>query len=114
MEKRSVPRVQPFVAPCLLVDGERRLEGYLTDLSLRGAQVACDEEPPAAGSVVTLEVRFTPPTPRCRVPAHVRWSKPGATGGHVCGLTFDGLDDEERTVLEEVIARVKRLAAQLS
>lgn len=113
MEKRSVPRVQPFIAPCLLAFGERRVEGYLTDLSPRGAQVACDEEPPPAGSVVTLEVRFTPPTGRCRVPAHVRWSKPGATG-YVCGLTFDGLDDEERTVLEEVIARVKRLAAQLS
>jgi hypothetical protein len=113
MEKRSVPRVQPFIASCSLIDGERRLEGYLTDLSPRGAQVATDAEPPAAGARVTLEVRFAPPTPRCRVPAHVRWSKPGPTG-HVCGLTFEGLDDEERAVLEEVIARVKRLAAQLS
>jgi hypothetical protein len=113
MEKRSVPRVQPFIAPCLLIDGERRLEGYLTDLSPRGAQVACDAEPPAAGARVTLEVRFTPPTPRCRVPAHVRWSKPGATG-HLCGLTFEGLDDDERALLEEAVARVKRLAAQLS
>jgi hypothetical protein len=113
MEKRSEPRVQPFVAPCLLIDGERRLEGYLTDLSLGGTQVACDAEPPPAGARITLEVRFTPPTPRCRVPAHVRWSKPAASG-HLCGLTFEGLDDEERKVLEEAIARVKRLAAQLS
>jgi hypothetical protein len=106
--------VQPFVAPCLLIDGERRVVGYLTDLSPRGAQVACDEQPPAEGAVVTLEVRFTPPTPRCRVPAHVRWTKPGAAGGHVCGLTFDGLDDEDRAILEEVIARVRRLAAELA
>jgi hypothetical protein len=113
MEKRSVPRVQPFIAACLLIDGERRVEGYLTDLSPRGAQVACDEDPPFPGAVVTLEVRFTPPTPRCRVPAHVRWSKPAASG-HVCGLTFEGLDHEERKVLEEVIARVRRLADQLS
>jgi hypothetical protein len=113
MEKRSVPRVQPFIAPCLVIEGERRVVGYLTDLSPRGAQVACDEAPPAPGSVVTLEVRFTPPTPRCRVPAHVRWSKPGASG-HVCGLTFKGLGDEDRAILEEVVERVRRLAAQLS
>ncbi|HET8644008.1 MAG TPA: PilZ domain-containing protein [Vicinamibacteria bacterium] len=113
MEKRSVPRVQPFIAPCLLIFGERRVGGYLTDLSPRGAQVSCDEEPPEAGSVITLEVRFTPPTPRCRVPAHVRWTKPAASG-HQCGLTFEDLGEEDRAILEDVIARVRRLAAQLS
>jgi len=113
VEKRSVPRVQPFIAPCLLLDGERRVVGYLTDLSPRGAQVACDETPPAPGSTVTLEVKFTPPTPRCRVPAHVRWCEPRPTG-HVCGLTFEGLQGEDRTILEEVIERVRRLAAELA
>ena len=113
MEKRSVPRVQPFIAPCLLLDGERRVVGYLTDLSPRGAQVACDEPPPSPGSTVTLEVKFTPPTPRCRVPAHVRWCEPRPTG-HVCGLTFEGLQGEDRTILEEVIERVRRLAAELA
>ncbi len=113
MEKRSVPRVQPFIAPCLLIDGERRVVGYLTDLSPRGAQVACDEPPPAAGSAVTLEVKFTPPTPRCRVPAQLRWCNPGPTG-HVCGLTFEGLEGEDQAILEEVVERVRRLAAQLS
>lgn len=105
--------MQPFIAPCVLVFGERRVGGYLTDLSPRGAQVSCDEAPPEPGSAITLEVRFTPPTPRCRVPAHVRWSKP-ATKGHQCGLTFEGLGDDDRATLEEVVARVRRLAAQLS
>lgn len=113
MEKRSVPRVQPFIAPCLLIAGERRVGGYLTDLSPRGAQVSTEEAPPEPGSSITLEVRFTPPTPRCRVPAQVIWSKPGASG-HQCGLTFEGLGDEDRGILEEVIGRVRRLAAQLS
>lgn len=113
MEKRSVPRVQPFIAPCLLISGERRVGGYLTDLSSRGAQVSCDEVPPDPGAAITLEVRFTPPTPRCRVPALVAWTKPAARG-HQCGLTFENLGGEDRAVLEEAIARVRRLAAQLS
>lgn len=87
--------------------------GYLTDLSSRGAQVSCDEVPPDPGAAITLEVRFTPPTPRCRVPALVAWTKPAARG-HQCGLTFENLGGEDRAVLEEAIARVRRLAAQLS
>ena len=51
--------------------------------------------------------------PRCRLPAHVRWCNPGSTG-HVCGLTFEGLGEEDRATLEEAIERVRRLAAQLS
>jgi hypothetical protein len=113
VEKRSVPRVQPFVAPCVLTAGKRRVSGYITDLSPRGAQVACDVEPPPPGSDVTLEVRFTPPTPRCRVPAHVRWCQPGQAG-HQCGLTFEDLSEDDRAILVEVIERVRRLAAQLS
>jgi hypothetical protein len=105
--------VQPFIAPCVLVEGERRVGGYLTDLSERGAQVSCDEAPPAPGTAVVLEIRFTPPTPRCRVPAHVAWSKP-APRGHQCGLTFESLVEDERAILEDAIARVRRLAAQLS
>lgn len=105
--------MQPFIAPCLLVAGERRVGGYLTDLSPRGAQVSCDETPPDSGTAVTLEIRFTPPTPRCRVPALVAWTKP-ADRGHQCGLTFEQLGEEDRAILEDAIARVRRLAAQLS
>jgi PilZ domain len=113
VEKRSIPRVQPFIAPCLLVVGERRVGGYLTDLSERGAQMSCDEAPPDPGTAVTLEVRFTPPTPRCRVPATVAWSRRAAKG-HQCGLTFELLGQDDRAILEDAIARVRRLAAQLS
>jgi hypothetical protein len=96
----------------VLTAGKRRVSGYITDLSPRGAQVACDAEPPPPGSDVTLEVRFTPPTPRCTVPAHVRWCQPGQSG-HQCGLTFEDLGEEDRSILVEVIERVRRLAAQL-
>ena len=38
-DKRKADRVQPFVVRCLIVDGARRIPGYLTDLSATGAQV---------------------------------------------------------------------------
>ena len=41
-DKRRTPRIQPFVAPCRILEdpGPRPLAGYLTDLSTRGAQVS--------------------------------------------------------------------------
>lgn len=112
MDKRKTARIQPFVARCLVVDGERRLAGYLTDISPRGAQVTSDEPPPEPGAAVVLEVRLAP-VRRCRLPASVRWSDEAPTG-HVCGLTFGELTAQDRSLLEDVIDRFRRRAAELS
>lgn len=113
MEKRGIPRVQPFVVRCLLIDGERRTSGYVTDISPRGAQVACDGDAPADGTALVVEVRFPAGGKLCRLPARLRWSRP-ADEGQVCGLTFEDLAGEEREVLEGVIDRIRRHAAELS
>ena len=112
VEKRSTPRIQPYVAPCLIEHDGARVSGYLTDLSPRGAQVACDADPPAAESVVTLEVRLPQLRRRCRVAARVRWSRK-AKEGHACGLTFEHMDEEDRAAIEAVIEEIRRRAALL-
>jgi hypothetical protein len=113
MEKRSIPRVQPFVVRCLLIDGERRTSGYVTDISPRGAQVACDGEAPPDDTMVVVEVRFPATAKLCRLPARLRWSQP-ADEGQTCGLTFEDLAPEDRAALEGVIERIRRHADQLS
>jgi hypothetical protein len=53
-EKRKAPRMQPYIVPCLLLEGERGRAGYLTDLSSRGGRAACEGEAPPAGASVVL------------------------------------------------------------
>jgi hypothetical protein len=114
-EKRSVPRVQPFVTPCRVVDGERRFSGYVLDLSSQGAKVSCAVEPPAKGSRVTLEVRLGGRTPFFPYNAEVRWTQPPASRGaaHTFGVTFEDVATEQRARLETVLGEFRKLAAAI-
>ena len=112
-DKRTTLRIQPFVAPCRVVEASRRFSAYLTDLSLRGAQVSCTPLPPPEGTTVVLEVRIGGGG-RLALPGRIQWSKPAGTGGgHQFGVTFEGIDAvgerDLRAVLEEFQKRVSEL-----
>lgn len=114
-DKRGAARVQPFVVRCLIVDGARRLPGYLTDLSTTGAQVTVEGEPPAAGASVVVEVRLgreAAATAR-RLPATVQWAK-GETPPPPpsFGVVFR-IGDEDRQAIEAVLADVRRRASEI-
>ena len=110
-DKRKAERIQPFIVRCLVVDGARRINGYLTDLSASGAQVTVEGEPPAAGTSVVVEVRLakgTDVTAR-RLPATVQWARAGMPPRSF-GVNFQ-VDDEERRAIEDVLADVRRRAS---
>lgn len=111
-DKRAVPRIQPFVAACRVIEAGRRFSGHVTDLSLAGAQVSCTVPPPSEGTAVVLEVRFGTRTSRRPLPARVQWARP-AGNGHQFGVTFDGLDAPAREDLAEVIEEFRQLASRL-
>lgn len=113
-EKRHDPRIQPFVAACRYVEGERRTAGFLTDLSRAGARIHADAEGPAQQATITVEVRMGRMATHVRLPATVRWSKPSTRGGFVFGVSFDGIGSEEQKVLDGVIEEFRRRAAQLA
>ena len=113
-EKRRTPRIQPYVAPCRVVRGRRRFVAYLTDLSPRGGRVACDVDPPPAGTRVVLEVRLGRRVSHSRLPAVVKWARSGIRGTHTFGLTFRGISAEARRGLEVVVDDFRRLAAQIA
>jgi hypothetical protein len=112
-DKRKAARVQPFVVRCLIVDGARRIPGYLTDLSATGAQVTVEGDPPAAGASVVVEVRLgrgTEVTAR-RLPATVQWAR-GESPPPSFGVTFQ-IGADERGAIEAVLADVRRRASQI-
>jgi hypothetical protein len=115
-DKRRTPRIQPFVAPCRVLEepGPRTLAGYLTDLSPAGAQVSTQGLPPVPESAVVLEVRLgIEPAPR-RLPARVRWVRAAEHGDwHAFGLTFEAMSMAERQLLEAVIEDFRRRAETL-
>jgi hypothetical protein len=115
-EKRKTPRIQPYVVPCRILDGDRRQNGYLTDLSPRGARVRCEQEAPAVGQVVSLEVRFARRQGRARLTGRVQWSHPllHPDKGHDFGVTFEGLQRREQELLEAVVKDFHRQAEQLA
>ena len=114
-EKRRTPRVQPFVAPCHVVSGARRMAAYLADLSADGARLTCDADPPALEEWVTVEVRLPRQAERSSLPGRVKWVQPAESRkGHTFGITFEGISDEGRTAVETVLAEFRRLAAELS
>lgn len=110
--KRMTPRFQPFVAPCRVVETSRRFSAYITDLSLRGAQVSCTPDPSPSGTTVVLDVRLG--ARRLALPGRIQWSKPADSGdGHRFGITFEGIDArgelELRAVLDEFQQKVSEL-----
>lgn len=114
-EKRRTPRIQPFVAPCHVIEGGTRMAGYLTDLSLEGARVTCDAGGPALEAWVTVDVRLPRQAERSRLPGRVKWVQPAeGRKGQTFGITFEGMSTEEQARLGAVLAEFRRLVAELS
>jgi len=113
-EKRQALRIQPFVAPCRYVLGDQRSAGFLTDISERGGRVHTEVEPPAVGTVLTIEVRLGRPATQVRLPATVRWSRPVSRGGFLFGVSFDGIGPEEQGVVRSVVDEFRRRAASIT
>ena len=112
-DKRASARVQPFVVRCLIVDGVRRLAGYLTDLSATGAQVTVEGEPPAAGASVVVEVRLGRDAAARRLTATVQWARDATPPPPPSfGVVFR-IAEEDRRAIEAVLADVRRRASQL-
>ena len=114
-EKRRAPRIQPFVAPCHVVDGERRTAAYVTELSLEGARVACDGDAPEVEKPVVLEVRLPRQATRSRLTGRVKWTQPAeGRQGPTFGVTFERMSPDEQASVAAVLAEFRRLAAELS
>lgn len=112
-EKRKALRIQPFVAPCRVVAGERTLMGYLTDLSEAGARVTVEAEPPPEEAPVVLALRIGRVAARSRLDAKVAWVKKQDPGS-VFGLSFAGLPTDQQAALKAVVAEFQRLAAEIA
>lgn len=116
-DKRRTPRIQPFVAPCRVLEepGPRPLAGYLTDLSPRGAQVSTQGLPPTPEAAVVLEVRLGSEPAATRLPARVKWVRAAEHGDwHAFGLTFEAISAAEQSMLDSVVEEFRRRAAQVS
>lgn len=116
-DKRRTPRIQPFVAPCRVLEepGSRPLAGYLTDLSPRGAQVSTQGLPPTPEAAVVLEVRLGSEPAATRLPARVKWVRAAEHGDwHAFGLTFEAISAAEQSMLDSVVEEFRRRAAQVS
>jgi hypothetical protein len=114
-DKRKTHRIEPYLASCRVIVGRRRLHGYVTNLSPRGARVYCDEKPPKIGQKVVLEIRFKERTAATRVPAEARWvrtaSDPSAM--HSFGVSFKGIPVRAKAAVEAVLQEFRRRAAML-
>lgn len=113
-EQRRGERIQPFLAPCRVMDGSRRFAGHLVELSREGGRVACKAAPPQPGASVVLEVRFGRNPGRTKIPAQVRWSgrQPDAKDGHVFGVTFSAAHEADEAV-QAALEEFRRRAAAL-
>jgi hypothetical protein len=112
-DKRRVPRIQPFVAPCRYVLGEQRLPGFLTNISRAGGRVQTEAAPPAVGARVTVEARLGRQALPVQLVATVRWVGSSPRGGNVFGVSFDGTGADEQRVLDGVVAEFERRAASI-
>lgn len=112
-EKRQTQRIHPFVAPCRYVLGDRRLPGFLTDISERGGRIHTEADPPAAGTTLTIEARLGRQAVPVRIPATVRWAGPAPRGGSMFGVSFDGMGPDEQKVVEGVVEEFRRRAASI-
>jgi len=112
-EKRQVLRIQPFVAPCRYVVGDRRVAGFLTDLSSRGGRVHTDVEPPSVETRLTVEVRLARQPTHVKLPAAVEWTRRSQRGGFVFGVSFEGIGADEQRTVDGVVEEFRRRAAAL-
>ena len=114
-EKRTTPRIQPYIVPCLLIDerGDRRLDGYLTDLSSRGGRVACEGDAPEAGDTVALEFRIGRQVESSHIKAAVKWVRRASRGMRSVGLRFEKVATAERKALEAVVAEFRQRVAEI-
>jgi hypothetical protein len=115
-EKRREPRIQPYVAPCRVLDKARRVSGYVMDLSPTGSRISVESEPPAPGSSVVIEVRFSRSSPHSLLPGQVRWVKgpDGPNNTFTFGMTFEGLNPEQQQVLSAVVEEFRKRADDLA
>ncbi len=109
-EKRQALRIEPYVAPCRYVVGERRVAAFLTNLSSRGGRIHTDVEPPAVDVPIVLEVRLGGQPTHVRLPASVEWSRKSPRGGFVFGVSFAGIGKEEQRAVDDVVAEFRRRA----
>ena len=95
--------------------GRRRISGYVTNLSPRGARVYCDELPPRVGQKVALEIRFKERSAATRLISEARWVRMAddPTELHSFGVSFRGISAEERRAVEAVLLEFRRRAAML-
>ena len=115
-EKRETGRIQPFVTPCKVIDGERTLSAYLADLSTRGARISSNASLGRGAQSVVIEVRLSRGSPACKLPARIQWMQAGSKRGEaaVFGVTFEGIAAEEQTQLVSVVKEFQRRAALLT
>lgn len=112
-EKRQALRIPPFVAPCRYVLDERRVAGFLTDLSSHGARVHTEQEPPPVDARVIVEIRLGRQATHLRLPAAVEWARSSARGGFVFGVSFEGIGPQEQRVIDGVVEEFRRRAASI-
>jgi hypothetical protein len=114
-DKRKTRRIEPYLAPCRIVVGRRRLSGYVTNLSERGARVYCDEKPPRVSQRIVIEIRFRTGVAYSRLSAEARWVRMASdvTGFHSFGVSFRGLTASEKEAVAGVLIEFRKRAAML-
>jgi hypothetical protein len=114
-DKRKTLRVRPFIVACRVAAAGRQIDGYVTDLSARGARVSTDSEVPDAGTSVRIELRLGRRDSVETIDGQVKWVRPSEGRGqwHSFGVTFLGLRPEVAVAIEGVVEDFRRRAAQL-
>jgi hypothetical protein len=114
-DKRTTTRVRPFIVPCRVTAAGRQIQGYVTELSARGARLSTEAEVPDAGLSVSLEVRIGPRDAVGTIDGQVKWVRraDGCGQWHTFGVTFVGLSPELAAAIEGVVENFRRRAAQL-
>ena len=112
-DQRKAVRI-PFVVPCRYAVGASRVPGFLTSISVLGARVHTDAEPPPVGAAIVLEMRLRAQPTHVPMPATVRWTRASERGGHVFGCRFEAVGPDEQSILAEVVAEFRRRADALA
>jgi hypothetical protein len=112
-EKRTSPRIQPYIVPCVIVKGKKRVPGYLTDLSSQGGRFTCEGTAPAAGTAVSLEFRIGRQVESSRLRVAVKWIRRGPGETRSVGFRFERIKATERAAIEEVVDDFRGRAAEI-